>query len=470
MADTYQPPANLKDFNRSANGQTLFRDWHRLMNRIVNSDIDQSPAFYNVLTPPSNDPPQSAAPEWTGLPRTIKRLVPNSIAAAARLVENAVRMGRPDPINGPNFTPPFHDAATGAVFAGPAYRPQDEYLEWVTRRDADGTITEVVFTCEGPEYWDNIARDRQLLLDLYKELVGDNSVVLEDLLFPRRVTWENPNARGVQTFEAGSYNPYNKWNIAGAVHLTQPANTLGAEITLAKEATLLYGNPDPVTADPDLICCAAYGGINRMSDPTIGSGVNTQVQLGNRVALRNPIGLYMKVGGLRTSAFSLPNGQPFTDAQACFEVIRPAPEDVTDMIVRARFRVPVGLTFQGRQLRVGDLKVEGEQVVTGGQVADTITMTLFAEALPGAPEQEGIACRFSPCPDSTRPDLIRPIPFGSVCPQGGVSSVDVNLGLTEAEVSGVFEESVVSSVAEAEDDGEPLPASRYAINRAGRVF
>src|SRR5215213_8618502 len=290
MADKFQPPANLRDFQNSVRSQELSEQWHLSMKEIVGFNITARPAFYNPLNPPSAEQPETAAPEWTGLPRTIKRLVPQSIAAAAQLVENAIPMGRPDPMEGPIFTPPFFDA-NGAVFPGPAYRPQDEYLEWVTRRAPDGIVTEILFTCEGPEYWDNIALDQQLLLDMYKELVGDNSIQIADLIFPRKVTWSNPND-GLQTFEAGQYNPYNKFNIRGAVHLTQPANTLGAEVALAKDATRLFGNPVPVTSDPDLVCCAAYGGINRMSDPTIGSGVNLQVQLGNRVTLRNPIGLY----------------------------------------------------------------------------------------------------------------------------------------------------------------------------------
>src|SRR6478672_9068063 len=33
---------------------------------------------------------------------------------------------------------------------------QDEYLEWAVIREG-GKITKVMFTCEGPEYWDHIA-------------------------------------------------------------------------------------------------------------------------------------------------------------------------------------------------------------------------------------------------------------------------------------------------------------------------
>jgi hypothetical protein len=427
MPEMFQPPANLNDFNRSAMGQQLANAWHTMMNDLVTADPGTSPAFYNPLAPPTNDPPAVAAPEWTGLPRAIKRLVSGSVAAAAQHVENAISMGNPDPMFG-KFTPPFHETGSSTIFAGPAYRPQDEYLEWVTIKDPDGTITEVSFTCEGPEYWKQISADQQLLLALYQELLQNNTIQLADLLFPKAVTWQNPNG-GVENYQAGDYNPYNKWNIQGAVHLTQPANTLGAEIELARQATLLYGRPTEVTSDPDLICCADYGAVNRMSDPTIGSGVNTQVRLGNRVSLRNPIGLYIK--GIDASAFSLPDGTPFAAASSCFEILRPAPPAATDMIVRARFRVPPGQLLNGNQLRVGDLLVNGEKIVTGGQVADVVTMTLYALAIPGAPAQQPLACKYRPCPDRNFPEYIQPIPFNKACPAQGVTSLQRNLDLAE---------------------------------------
>jgi hypothetical protein len=68
---------------------------------------------------------------------------------------------------------------------------------------------------------------------------------------------------------AGGYNPYNKWNLARCIHLSQPNNNLTAEINLARLASLLY----QAKSDPDLICCARYGVVNRNSDPTIGSAL-----------------------------------------------------------------------------------------------------------------------------------------------------------------------------------------------------
>jgi hypothetical protein len=418
MATKFLAPANLDDFDRAttpALKAKLADDWHTLMKGQVDFGVQRAKAFWSAIDPPAGSPaPAQAAPQWTGLPRTIKRLVGPSIADAARLVDEPHEIGTFDPVDQTTYSR-FRDTA-GLPFPGQMYRSQDEYLEWVAHRDASGTITEIVFTCEGPEYWDNIAQDRKLLEQLYNEICGQN-VPADDLFFPKEVHWQNPYG-GPTRYRKGDYNPFNKWNAAHAVHLTQPANTLSAEINLAWQATLAYGNPTPVTSDPDLVCCAGYGGVNRMSDPTIGSGVNTQViQLGHKVALRNPIGLYIK--GLAPNSFSFADGTPFLQQDASWTVLRP--KTVTDMILRARFRVPDGVTHNGQQVRVGDLLVNSEKIDTGGQVADVITMTLYALAIPGAPQQTGVGCNGRPCPDKAHPDFIQVIPFGSTCPPDGIS-------------------------------------------------
>ena len=58
------------------------------------------------------------------------------------------------------------------------YRQHDEYLEWVVRRDnAKGKIKEIIFTCEGPEYWLNLSNDQKLLLKLYKNSKPRSNIV-----------------------------------------------------------------------------------------------------------------------------------------------------------------------------------------------------------------------------------------------------------------------------------------------------
>src|SRR5258707_15668984 len=129
MPQLFQPPANLKDFDRSTQEQSLRQNWHRIIGSIVTSPLADgpTPAFSDPLSPPDGVVPATAAPEWTGLPRTITRLVPASLTAAAQLVDDAIPMGNPDPMVPGRFTATFADARTGTIFPGPAYRPQDEY-------------------------------------------------------------------------------------------------------------------------------------------------------------------------------------------------------------------------------------------------------------------------------------------------------------------------------------------------------
>ncbi|WP_250532339.1 hypothetical protein [Caballeronia sp. ATUFL_F1_KS39] len=415
--NTYLPPARLKDFDKSAKPQDMYDAWHRLMSDAVN--VEGYPAAFDALELPAMDEAvQQAAPIWFGLPRTIKRMT-STISEAAAMVEHPIAMGGFDPLAQGNFTVPFRDSMGKAV-PGQWYRPQDEYLEWVTRTDSDGVVTEVEFTCEGPEYWNLISQDDRLVVDMYQEICHSTAITIDDLVFPKDLIWTNPNEFDPntrkpvsRTYKKGDYNPYNIWNSKNAVHLTQTANTLGAEIRLAQDATKAYGVPNRVTDDPALACCAAYGGINRMSDPTIGHAVNQQViQFGRRVALRNPIGLY--IAGLVDNQLSL-NGAPFPDQAACWTVLRPGPAEVTDMIVRARFAIPPGTMHQGKQLRVGDLTYKGEQIKYGGQIADFVQMTLYAIAVSGAPAQNAIPCKFSPCPTHGHPELITAVPFGQPC-------------------------------------------------------
>jgi len=154
-----------------------------------------------------------------------------------------------------------------------------------------------------------------------------------------------------------------------AVHLTHPANTLGAEINLAADATVLY---PAVAAAPAaslparLICCAQYGGVNRSSDPHIGAAVNAAARGGRMVTLANPVGLYM--GTIDRDGLRDPADQPI--GARSLAVTR-ASADGT-MILRAVLAPPAGAAFTLDQCSLG-----GEGLRGGAQVARRITMSLF---------------------------------------------------------------------------------------------
>jgi hypothetical protein len=412
MPGTHTPPANIKDFDRGANPTLLYQKWDAWIGQQVAPSADYA-AWYESTNPPQNGNPQTAAPPWQGLPHTALLLNNKDVLAAAKAVDSPVEYGTGVDallVNQPDFL-----TATGARFPGLKYRPHDEYLEWVTLRDPDGVVREVCFTCEGPEYWGLIAKyDQALLVTLYGEITGKGPAGIDPtkLYFSEPLTHVEPFAGNQKlTFKAGDYNPYNEYNIAAAVHLTQGANTLGAEIKLAMDGSLIWGSPAK-DKDPDLVCCAAYGEPNRFSDPTIGNEVNTLARQNMFVTLRDPLGLYIQT--ILPNDFTDWNDQPIANLKTDYFVPLRQSGDKS-MTLRAKFKVPDGVMRNGKQARVGDLKYKGVPISMGGQIADAITMNLFAQALPGAPQQVSQKCYGHPCFDSNHPGFVLLTKVGIPC-------------------------------------------------------
>ncbi|MGO8455304.1 hypothetical protein ACC779_36300 [Rhizobium ruizarguesonis] len=231
---------------------------------------------------------------------------------------------------------------------------QDEYCEWSIVRRADGRISSVTFTCEGPEYWEFLAATNfQKVLDLYQEFV-DPAVEAKDL----RLT-------------GGRYNARNKWNNStsrGAMHLIQPNNTLGAEIELAAGASNARAPRGTLlTNDQDLIRCGRYGQPERHSDPTIGGGVNALARANADITLANPVGIYF--AGLNTSGWTTPDG---SDASLYWKMAR----GTAGKPVRMVYAVPDGKGFT-----VSDIAINGNPIRFGGQIADAISMKLTGLAM-----------------------------------------------------------------------------------------
>ncbi|MEO6719020.1 MAG: hypothetical protein ABIN67_01600 [Ferruginibacter sp.] len=235
-------------------------------------------------------------------------------------------------------------------------RYQDEYLEWLSFKK-NGKLDKVVFTCEGPEYWQFIAEnDENILLSLYQQYV-DPSIQKIDLF----------TGSGV----ARKYNPYNKWNTTdGIMHLIQPNNTLRAEINLAAGATVIRkkDNVNPVTNTHDLICCSGFGAEERFSDPTIGAAVNSLVRQGLSVTLNNPIGLY--INKIKTAGIEVPQGYQVKDF---WKVIRGNKEK--GIILRAEFSAP-----SNSNINLEDVIVGGETLTYGAQLAEMVEMVIYGKA------------------------------------------------------------------------------------------
>jgi len=284
--------------------------------------------FYNPvthgLTGPDVTPASAGDITWNGFPRKFLGAGP----------------GAP-----PNFA-----AAEAPVVPGQA-REQDEYLEWHVTRNPAGKIASVQFTCEGYDYYEFLGTEApDVLVALYQKFI-------------------DPAVKKADLFSGGKYQRLNKWNTRdGAMHLTQSANALSAEVFLAADATVRRKNAAgaEVTSAIPLTICARFGDEDRNSDPTIGAGVNSFARQNRMITLADPVGLY--IDQLDESGFRLPDGKPTT---GWFTVQRGS----AGHPLRAVFAPPAGSVFT-----VSDVKIGGTAVTFGGQIAQHITMKLTGVA------------------------------------------------------------------------------------------
>jgi len=318
----FHAPGNLTDFD----GQ-MAKDWStwvsnqidREVSGLVHDNAGLQPQFYN---PSKLDVSGTPAPiSWPAFPRQIELS--------------------------------FGDDPQEMFTEGEQRDNQDEYLEWSTVKQ-NGKITRVMFTCEGPEYWKFIANSApDLLVALYSKIAGQ-PVPKSDIL------------------TGGGYRARNKWNTAFAVHLIQGANNLGAEINIAAAATVLRrkGAHNPITDAIELIECSGYGVKTRNSDPHIGDVVNQKARAGCSIALQDPIGLYIeKLPSPAELEWRKPDGSLVGDY---WKLER----GDQDHIVRAVYEVPAGELSNGHPFVVGDIKIAGEPITFGGQLAKFLRIKL----------------------------------------------------------------------------------------------
>lgn len=329
----FDPPGNNTDF---AGNAALAKKWSSHMSGYFDQGVQSvrqklaaggTPQFYNPVTSGSAAPDVAGSAgviTWNGFPRKFLSTGPG--------------------------VPTDFAGAEPAPTAGSA-RPQDEYLEWFVKKTA-GKITSIQFTCEGWDYYEFLNDNApNVLLGLYQQFISP-AVKLADL---QRA--------------GGRYNRLNKWNTkSGAMHLTETANNLFAEVILGAEATVRRKRPngqEVVSAIP-LTRCAGFGDATRNSDPAIGAAVNALARQGRMITLANPVGLY--IDSLDDSAFRLPDGSPTT---GWFQIVRGS----AGLTLRAVFAPPPGSPF-----KVSDVKIGGVPVTFGGHIAQHITMKLVGVA------------------------------------------------------------------------------------------
>ncbi|MDX2937302.1 hypothetical protein [Streptomyces ipomoeae] len=361
VINAYGPPGRLTDLDDVGT-----KAWHVFISDSVDRAIDgpdpsemlhnsPRPQFYNLTKTETAPDAVEAAVTWTAFPNRLRSAI-----------SDRQRWQRAD--------------ASRDV--------QDEYCEWSVTRDDAGRITRVTFTCEGPEYWDVLARTNPgKVLDLYRAHIGP-AVRKTDLFGPD-----------------GRYVRRNKWNDSttqGAMHLIQQSNTLGAEIELAAAATIrrVIGGRE-LTGAQELIACGKYGVADRNSDPHIGEVVNSVARQKADIALSDPVGIYFD--DLATDGWSTPDD---SDPKSFWTFERGA----ANFPVRAVYEVP-----PDRDFTVGDITIAGRPIEFGAQIADFVTVKLTATAcrIGRSTVQPQTACAEFTAPGDITPGSFAPSAFAA---------------------------------------------------------
>ncbi len=267
---------------------------------------------------------------------------------------------------------------------------QDEYCEYSILRNAEGKIISVMFTCENPEYWYALWHvDPKVVLAIYQEVINPKVQIADLYLL-------DENGNPVVNPQTGqpAYNPLNKWNSGtvttessgGAMHLTSPPNTLGAEVYLAAAATLIRPAAHEASAQ-NLICCSRYGRPYRNSDPHIGFSANQFVnQAGLTISLSDPVGLYIQQPDFENFKYQTPDSTP---AAKFWRVVR---GKGPDEILHAVFEVPAEYGYT-----VSDITINGEAIQWASQIAATFHIALRAWGQQPDPQTQPIQ-QPQPCP------------------------------------------------------------------------
>jgi hypothetical protein len=415
----FNPPANITDFEI---GSKLYKEWNSYLIDSFSENIaslitdnglqGHEVTFFDPRFIPNGDQLTQAVP-WNGFPKAL--IIRHDKIEAYRLSDQLATFGFKDDLGSTRIVKYSDIEGRNPLFWN--YRQQDEYLEWVVFKDEETEkIKEIIFTCEGPEYWEVLSKDPQLLLRLYEKHTNNN-IDQNDLYLEHNVYEVNDdgNIDPDPVYKKGDYNRYNKWNMKYAIHLSHPSNTLGAEINLAAFSSVIRKNREDIiiTDANSLICCSAFGNPNRFSDPTIGGNVNSVSRNGNWITLKDPVGLY--ISEIDPSRFTKPDGSIITDFMERYWNVLRGSEDGS-MILRASLKVPDGETNNGKQLLLGDLLVNGEPLNYGGQVAETITMKLFALAVTGGPSGTPKYCQQKCCKDLQYPNIDNIVDIKKACP------------------------------------------------------
>jgi hypothetical protein len=417
----FDAPAGMKDFQDP-------RHWHDEMAReardivtelvasatgkdprnVTDEDIRAISHTLAYVDPVASPPPEDAetigiAP-WGGFPRAVERQAPwpfpsdpDDVTGNHRAVEH---LGEEDHYDGE-----FRDF-DGNRLDLPVRDRQDEYLEWVVRRNSEGKITKAIFVAEGYDYYAALFNyDEQRVVEMYQQFTGVTQLSADDLRAPRGIKRHRTDGRIVTVAEPGQFNPRNHYNIdPGIVHLAHRANSLGAEVNLAGVSGIARRTVSGTTLRPGnaelLLCCSRGGNPSRNSDPLIGEQAYTQVLEKRRYTLANPVGLY--IAAVEEQRLTLENGE--TIPREWWRVVRG--EELWDSrksrVLRLELEIPAT-----ERIVLGDLYVDGSPLKFGGQLAQLLSVHLFVTRWPRTDNSIGpiVRCNATCCRRTGTPEL-----------------------------------------------------------------
>lgn len=439
-----RPPSAIDDFGNTPEENDLRQTFIKIWNdetKYMGEYAKADPRFPNYVDPRIDPPTTGAVPvPWNGFPKLLSRWFDDEASANGREEAEAAAdvlvpkwsWLQPDGKGGLSvFSCAPHQVAYYASVLGAhvpqiarprrfvnpdgtlgaelveEYRQQDEYLEWFAKRDVQGRLVELHFTAEPPDYWHALAEvSKEKVLALYKKILG-HSVPADEVFYAANVATAAIDTQGqvswFVTSDKGKYNPLNVWTTRkGIIHLTHWANTLGAEVNLAKQASAVLqcdSLPQPPLSQPTAevrrIACGNYGGINRSSDPLIGLGVGDHVGDGARITLTDPVGLYI----LKCNLDGLVNPDGKAIGSAVRTVARGDDHVAEPRMLRIELKAPVGVDYV-----LGDCSIDARRLERGGQVARQTTMGLYAQIYPDSANTNVSPCQAIPCRNPTRPN------------------------------------------------------------------
>lgn len=388
----FDAPGGLQDFRDP-------RDWHAAMLQeardiitiLVAATLGKDPGDVTdeeiakvrdqlAYADPTESPPPTTAvtvpiQAWNGFPRAVRRRVPwkeyppvdGDTDGSYRAVEHLGDEDHPAGI--------FVDRRDRVLHL-PVRDRQDEYLEWAPTHDRDGKIVKLTFVAEGYDYFSKLFEvDEQRAVELYKDFTGISSLKADDLRAKDGIYRRLRDGSKRTVAEPGAFNPRNQYNInPGIVHLSQRANSLGAEVNLAGVSGIArsMANGDLLDAKDEekLLCCNQGGNPNRNSDPLISREAYKQVLAGAKYTLANPVGLY--IAGIEDGLL-LPDNATSVPRE-WWRVVRGHDlwDDKKSRVLRLELEVPSTEKF-----KLGDLLVGGNPVRYPGQIADLLSVHLF---------------------------------------------------------------------------------------------